>query len=98
MQNKQNMNTEQLIEQIHTVNAQRRKEEHQRSRRIVWHIAIPTAAAAVAAVLLIVLIPHGNTVQAATSTGIYCNSQCNPDDVIALIDNNIDHIKEIQRL
>ena len=92
------MNTEQLIEQIHAVNAQRRKEEHLRTRRIVWRIAIPTAAAA-AAVLLIVLLPRGNEVQAATpSPGIYCNSQCNPDDVIALIDNNINHIKEIQKL
>jgi anti-sigma-K factor RskA len=98
MQNKQNMNTEQLIEQIHTVNAQRRKEEYHRTRRIVWRIAISTAAAAVAAVLLIVLMPHGNTVQAATSTGIYCNTQCNPDDVIALIDNNINHIRTIQSL
>lgn len=92
------MNTEQLIEQIHAVNAQRRKEEHLRTRRIAWRIAIPTAAAA-AAVLLIVLLPRGNEVQAATpSPGIYCNSQCNPDDVIALIDNNINHIKEIQKL
>ena len=92
------MNTEQLIEQIHTINVQKRKEERPRSRRNVWRIAIPTAAAAVAAVLIIVLMPHGNTAQAATSTGIYCNSQCNPDDVIALIDNNINHIKEIHRL
>ena len=94
------MNTEHLIEQIHAVNAQRRKEEHHRVRRIAWRIAIPTAAAtAAAAVLLIVLLPHGNEVQAATpSPGIYCNSQCNPDDVIALIDNNINHIKEIQKL
>ena len=92
------MNTEQLIEQIHAVNAQRRKEEHLRTRRIAWRIAIPTAAAA-AAVPLIVLLPRGNEVQAATSSpGIYCNSQCNPDDVIALIDNNINHIKEIQKL
>ena len=92
------MNTDELIEQIHTSNVQRRKNEHRRTQRIAWRIAIPTAAAA-AAVLLIVLLPHGNEVQAATpSPGIYCNSQCNPDDVIALIDNNINHIKEIQKL
>ena len=92
------MNTDELIEQIHTSNVQRRKNEHRRTQRIAWRIAIPTVAAA-AAVLLIVLMPHGNTVQAATpSSGIYCNSQCNPDDVIALIDNNINHIKEIQKL
>ena len=91
------MNTDELIEQIHTSNVQRRKNEHRRTRRIVWRVTIPAAAAA--AVLLIVLLPHGNEVQAATpSPGIYCNSQCNPDDVIALIDNNINHIKEIQKL
>ena len=90
------MNTEHLIEQIHAVNAQKRKEEHRRTRRIVWRVTIP--AAAVAAILLIVLLPRGNKIQAATpSPGIYCNSQCNPDDVIALIDNNINHIKEIQK-
>ena len=89
------MNTEQLIEQIHAVNAQKRKEEHRRTRRIVWRVTIP--AAAVAAILLIVLLPRGNKIQAATPSGIYCNTQCNPDDVIALIDNNINHIKEIQK-
>ena len=90
------MNTDQLIEQIHEANAQRRMDEHQRSRRLAWRIAIP--AAAVAAVLLIVLLPRGNEVQAATSApGIYCNSECNPDDVMALIDNNINHIREIQK-
>lgn len=91
------MNTDELIEEIHTSNVQRRKNEHRRTRRIVWRVTIP--AAVVAAVLLIVLLPHGNEVQAATpSPGIYCNCQCNPDDVIALIDNNINHIKEIQKL
>lgn len=91
------MNTDELIEEIHTSNVRRRKNEHRRTRRIVWRVTIPAAAAA--AVLLIVLLPHGNEVQAATpSPGIYCNSQCNPDDVIALIDNNINHIKEIQKL
>ena len=90
------MNTDELIEQIHTANAQRYRNEHRRTRRIIWRITIP--AAAVAAVLLIVLLPHGNDVQAATPTpGIYCNSQCNPDDVMALIDNNINHIIEIQK-
>lgn len=91
------MNTDELIEQIHVKNAQRRQEEHRRTRSVVWRIAIPTAAAA--AVLLLVLLPRSNNVQAAApAPGIYCNSECNPDDVIALIDNNIDHIKTIQRL
>lgn len=93
------MNTDELIEQIHASNEQRRRNEHRRTRRIVWNITIPAAAAAIAAILLIVLLPRGNEVQASTSTpGIYCNSQCDPDDVMALIDNNIKHIKEIQKL
>ncbi|MBP5677336.1 MAG: hypothetical protein K6E93_02800 [Bacteroidales bacterium] len=91
------MNTDELIERIHTANAQRRQEEHRKTRHLVWHITIPAAAAA-AAILLIVLLPHDKTATAAIPSGIYCNSQCNPDDVIALIDNNINHIKEIQRL
>lgn len=92
------MNTDDLIEQIHCANAEHRLAERRKPKRIAWRIAVPTAAVA-AAVLLIVLLPHGNEVQAATpSPGIYCNSQCNPDDVIALIDNNINHIKEIQKL
>lgn len=90
------MNTDQLIEQIHEANAQRRLDEHRRPRRLAWRITIP--AAAVAAVLLVVLLPRGNQAQAATpAPGIYCNSQCSPDDVMALIDNNINHIREIQK-
>ncbi len=91
------MNTDNLIEQIHSANAVRREYEHQRSRRIAWRIAVPVAAAA--AMLLFILLPKGNDVQAASNDlGIYCNSQCNPDDVMALIDNNINHIKEIKTL
>jgi len=91
------MNTDELIERIHTANAQRRQKEHRRTRHLVWHITIPAVAAA-AAILLIVFLPNDNTATAAIPSGIYCNSQCNPDDVIALIDNNINHIKEIQKL
>ena len=91
------MNTDELIEQIHNANAVRRGREQPRSRRVVWRIAVPTVAAA--AILLIVILPHNNEVQAATpAPGIYCNSQCNPDDVMALLDNNINHIKEIMAL
>lgn len=89
------MNTDELIEQIHFANVERRQIERRINRNLTWHIAV--SAAAVAAILLIVLLPHDKEVQAATSTpGIYCNSQCNPDDVMALIDNNINHIKEIR--
>lgn len=91
------MNTDHLIEQIHAANALRRKNEHRQSRRYAWRIAVPAAAAA--AILLIVLLPHGNKVQAATpAPGVYCNSQCSPDDVLALIDNNINHIRSIRSL
>jgi hypothetical protein len=61
----------------------------------VGRFALP--AAAVAAVLLIVFLPRGNDAQASTpAPGIYCNSQCNPDDVMVLIDNQINHIKTLQ--
>lgn len=92
------MNIEETIERIHAANAGRRRAEHKHSpRRLVWRIAVPTAAAA--AVLLVVLMPRDNKAQAATpAPGIYCNSQCNPDDVMALIDNNINHIRIIQSL
>ena len=92
------MNTDHLIEQIHAANELRRKDEHRTTRRIAWRIAVPVAAVA-AAILLIVLLPRNNKVQAASPrAGIYCNSQCNPDDVMALLDNNINHIKEIMAL
>lgn len=91
------MNTDFFIEQIHSANAMRREREHSSSRQIALRIAVPVAAAA--AILLIILLPRGNDVQAAPNDlGIYCNSQCNPDDVMALIDNNINHIKEIKTL
>lgn len=91
------MNTDQLIEQIHEANALRRKGEQRRSRRYAWRIAVPAAAAA--AILLIVLLPRNNEVQAAIpAPNVYCNSECNPEDVMTLIDNNINHIREIQTL
>ncbi len=92
------MNTDELIEQIHAVNMQCRQNEHSKDRipRIAWRIAVP--AISVAAIMLIILLPRNNEVQASVPTGIYCNSQCNPNDVLALIDNNIKHIKTIQSL
>lgn len=107
------MNIDHLIESIHEENALRRRAESGEtpqsfgqlpfergaagatSLRKVGRFAL--SAAAVAAVLLIVLLPHGNDAQASSPTpGIYCNSQCNPDDVMTLIENNINHIKAIQ--
>ena len=96
------MNTDELIEQIHSANYALRRTEHHTARRRVWRIIVPAAAAA--AILLIVLLPHERTDISSSgnmtyaSAGIYCNSQCNPDDVLALIDNNINHIKAIQSL
>ena len=66
------------------------------SLRKVGRFALP--AAAVAAVLLIVFLPRGNDAQASTpAPGIYCNAQCSAEDVLALIGNNINHIKQIQQ-
>lgn len=90
------MNTDELIERIHAANVQRRRAEHHRPRRTAWRIAI--SAAAVAAVLLIVFLPRSNEAQASTpAPGIYCNAQCSAEDVLALIGNNINHIKQIQQ-
>ncbi len=91
------MNIDELIEQIHSNNIVVRQKERRITPRVVWRIAVPAATAA--AILLIVLLPHGNKTQAATpAPAIYCNSQCNPDDVLALLDNNINHIRSIQSL
>ena len=89
------MNTDELIEGIHDANRRKWTTTEHKSRSL-WRVALPAAAAAL---LLIVLWPRGGEVQAATPTeGIYCNSQCNPDDVLALIDNNINHIRTIKSL
>lgn len=98
------MKIDHLIESIHEENALRRRSERRvesgeraASLRKVGRFALP--AAAVAAVLLIVLLPRVNDAQASTpAPGIYCNSQCSADDVLALIGNNIKHIKQIQQL
>lgn len=92
------MNTDELIESIHTANAERRLAEHESPRpavrRLSWAWALPLPAAAV---LLLLLLTRGNAAQAATpAPGVYCNSQCNPDDVMALIDNQINHIKTLR--
>lgn len=97
------MNIDALIEQIHQANEEKRRAESGERRtthvRRLWRIAIPSAAVAAAAVLLIVLLPRGNKAQAATPAPVvYCSSQCNADDVMALIDNNINHIKKIKSL
>jgi len=66
------------------------------SLRKVGRFALP--AAAVAAVLLIVFLPRSNEAHASTpAPGIYCNAQCSAEDVMALIGNNINHIKQIQQ-
>ncbi len=91
------MNTDELIEGIHAANAARRNGEHTPVKRKprVDLVALPVAAA----ILLLLLIPrHSDTRPAATTNGIYCNSQCSPDEVMALIDNHIDHIKHLQDL
>ena len=53
------MKTDELIEQIHDANMQRRLNEHSKSYHTIWRIAIPAAAAA--AILLIILLPHERT-------------------------------------
>lgn len=88
------MNIDEIIDTVHTAN-RRKWTSTAAGPRQWWHIAVPAAAAA--AVLLLIVWPRGSEVPTTNATaGFYCNSQCNPDDVMALIDNNINHIKEIQ--
>ena len=89
------MNTDNLIERIHDSNAVRRESEHTSVKRRprVGLVALPAAAA----ILLLLLLPHHRETQPTpTNDGIYCNSQCSPDEVMALIDNHINHIKQLQ--
>lgn len=94
------MNIDEMIETIHNANASVRLMEHRKRerRRVVrWVAPAAPAAVAAAAVALLVVLPRGNAAQAAPAVaGVYCNSQCNPDDVMALIDNQINHIKTLQ--
>ena len=81
----------------HSKESRRKGDACRLAVRVAWRIAIPAAAAA--AILLIVLLPRERTSDNTTyaSAGIYCNSQCNPDDVLALIDNNINHIRTFRK-
>lgn len=95
------MDMNDTIERIHEANAAKRRAEcgERRVGSGKWRVGrwLVPAAVAAAAVALLVVLPRGNEAQAApTVAGVYCNSQCNPDDVMTLIENNINHIKSIQ--
>ena len=87
------MNTEELIELLHQSHAAERQKE--RIKHILfrpWWLAVPAAAA----VILLLLLPKQGEAkpQATTGTQVYCNSSCNPDDVMALIQEDITHIQQ----
>ena len=86
------MNTEELIEQLHQTNAAERQKERMKHIQFrPWLLTVPVAAAAV--ILLLLLPKQGEAKpQATTGTQVYCNSSCNPDDVMALIQEDITHI------
>ena len=89
------MNTDNLIERIHASNAVRLESDRTSVKRRprVGLVALPAAAA----ILLLLLLPHHRDAQPTpTNDGIYCNTQCSPDEVMALIDNHIKHIKQLQ--
>ncbi len=95
------MDMNDTIERIHEANAAKRRVEsgEWKAESGKWRVGrwLAPAAVAAAAVVLLVVLPRGNATQAAPAVaGVYCNSQCNPDDVMVLIDNQINHIKTLQ--
>ncbi|MBR4715125.1 MAG: hypothetical protein IKP34_03020 [Bacteroidales bacterium] len=87
------MNTEELIELLHQSHAaERQKEKTKHLQFRPWWLAVPAAAA----VILLLLLPKQGEAkpQATTGTQVYCNSSCNPDDVMALIQEDITHIQQ----
>ena len=90
------MNTDKLIEAMHKANATRRQAEWQRGGRRGWTVGVAVATAAVVALLL---WPRGAKQAVAESQArVYCNSECNADEVIALINNSINHLSDYQTL
>lgn len=90
------MNTEDLIDRLHEEAARRRQAERGAAptHRRLW---VPAAVAA--AVLLAIVLPIGHRAEAKqpVARGIYCNSQCSPDEVMALLEENINHIRQTQQ-
>ncbi|MBQ9587441.1 MAG: hypothetical protein IJR26_06260 [Bacteroidales bacterium] len=86
------MNSNELIEHLHAVNAAKlRQERHRLPKGKAWWLAIPAAAA----VALLVLLPQHGAAKTKPVTGlhVYCNNNCQQQDAIDLIGQNINEIR-----
>ena len=92
------MNIENALERMHAANAERRRAEREEKRRVKRPLWMPAAAAAAVALLVAVPMGRKSAAQPLPEAGIWCNSQCSPDEVMALLDENINHIRTIQAL
>lgn len=86
------MNTEELIEQLHQTNAaERQKERTKHIQFRPWWLAVPAAAA----LLLMILLPTHSIAEPKPVTGlhVYCNNNCQKDDALEIIRQNISEIQ-----
>ncbi len=86
------MNTDELIEQLHKTNAtERQKERVKHIRFQPWWLAVPAAAA----LILMILLPTHSLAEQKPTTGlhVYCNNNCQKEDALSIIQQNINEIK-----
>ena len=86
------MNTDELIEQLHNTNAEKRATERRlTAMRKAWWLAVPAAAA----VALLLLLPQHGKAEPKQVTGlhVYCNNSCEQEDALTIIQQNIDNIR-----
>ncbi|MBP5190921.1 MAG: hypothetical protein J6031_08440 [Bacteroidales bacterium] len=86
------MNTEELIERLHQSNAAERQKERMKHIQFrPWWLAVPAAAA----LLLMILLPTHSIAEPKPVTGlhVYCNNNCQKDDALEIIRQNISEIQ-----
>lgn len=86
------MNIEELIEQLHQTNAAERQKERMKHIKFrPWWLAVPAAAA----LLLMILLPTHSIAEPKPVTGlhVYCNNNCQKDDALEIIRQNISEIQ-----
>lgn len=86
------MNIDNLIEQLHLSNMEERQKERIRHIHFrPWWLAVPTAAA----IALLVMIPNNGKADPKPVTGlhVYCNNNCQKDDALEIIRQNISEIQ-----
>lgn len=92
------MNTDRLIDQLHEANSLHRQQETHHPTPPQRRLWMPAAAAVAVALIAVLPLRHRSSNPLPAAATVYCNSQCSPDDVRALLDENINHIRNIQAL